>query len=415
IPEEMVPVQRIGRMTLNRNPDNYFAETEQVAFHVAHVVPGIDFTNDPLMQGRLFSYTDTQLKRLGSPNFHEIPINRPLEGLLHNNQRDGHMRQMINKGRISYQPNSIGGGCPFQAGRMDSGFVSHAEKIDAHKIRARSQSFFDHFSQATLFYNSQSEPERKHLGDAISFELSMVQVPAVRERVLGLLTQVDRRLVEHVAEKLGLPVPSGPMRPMNHSVPADADQKKFEPISKPLSLKSSAALSMANQPADTIKSRKIAIMIANGVDDKALKTVKSALEAAGAVTQLIAPTLGAVKGNSGAMWKPDQSFLNAASVLFDALFIPGGAASANTLAREANAIHFVNETYRHCKAISADREGAEFLMRTQVGVALQAGKESDAKKLAKAGLIICGTAQDFVEAIAKHRFWNYEAQRLVPA
>src|ERR1700754_916754 len=154
VPEELVPVMRIGKMTLNRNVDNFFAETEQVAFHPGHLVPGIDFTNDPLLQGRLFSYTDTQLSRLGSPNFHEIPINRSVN-TIHNNQRDGHMRQQINKLRTSYHPNSLGGGCPYQAKASEGGFSSYEERIDARKVRARSQSFFDHFSQATLFYNSQ--------------------------------------------------------------------------------------------------------------------------------------------------------------------------------------------------------------------------------------------------------------------
>jgi catalase len=159
IPEELVPVQRIGKMTLNRNPDNFFAETEQVAFHVGHVVPGIDFTNDPLLQGRLFSYTDTQLLRLGGPNFHEIPINRPVVPV-HNNQRDGHMRQTINRGKTSYGPNGIAGNEPNQAKASEGGFVSYNERIDAKKIRARSRSFFDHFSQARLFLIARAIPKR---------------------------------------------------------------------------------------------------------------------------------------------------------------------------------------------------------------------------------------------------------------
>src|SRR5687767_3069371 len=203
IPEELVPVRRIGKLTLNRNPDNFFAETEQVAFHPGHLVPGIDFTNDPLLQGRLFSYTDTQLIRLGGPNFHEIPINRPVAPI-HNNQRDGYMRQTINRGRVSYEPNSLGGGCPFQAGVAMGGFVSHAEKVDSRKIRARSESFFDHFSQATLFFNSQSEPEKGHIIRALRFELGKVETPAIRERMLFLLAEVDKGLANSVAEGLGL-------------------------------------------------------------------------------------------------------------------------------------------------------------------------------------------------------------------
>ena len=231
IPEEVVPVTRIGKMTLNRNPDNFFAETEQVAFHPGHLVSGIDFSNDPLLQGRLFSYTDTQLIRLGGPNFHEIPINRPIAPV-HNNQRDGHMRQTINQGRVSYQPNSIGGGCPMQAKADMGGFVSFAEKIDAPKVRARSEKFFDHFSQAALFWNSQSPPEKAHIVQALRFELGKVEVPAIRERMVGLLTQIDKTLAGLVAQGLGLTVPSKLDDPMNLSVPADGNVKQFQP--KPL-------------------------------------------------------------------------------------------------------------------------------------------------------------------------------------
>jgi catalase len=221
IPEEIVPVHRIGKMTLNRNPDNFFAETEQVAFHTGNIVPGIDFTNDPLLQGRLFSYLDTQLIRLGGPNFHEIPINRPIAPL-HNNQRDGYMRQTVNRGQTSYEPNSLRGGCPFQAGADMSGFTSYAERIDAQKIRARSASFFDHFSQATLFFNSQTEPEQNHIVNALRFELGKVETPHIRERMLFLLAQVDKTLANRVAEGLGANVPAKLDKPMNMSFPADA-------------------------------------------------------------------------------------------------------------------------------------------------------------------------------------------------
>jgi catalase len=168
VPEELVPVERVGRLVLDRNPDNFFAETEQVAFHPGHLVPGIEFTDDPLLQGRLFSYTDTQLSRLGGPNFHEIPINRPVAEM-HNNQRDGHMRQSINVGRVVYHPNTLGGGCPMQAGGAAGGFVSHPEAIDGQKVRERGEKFFDHFSQATLFWNSQSDPEKQHIVQALRF------------------------------------------------------------------------------------------------------------------------------------------------------------------------------------------------------------------------------------------------------
>src|SRR5687768_9975893 len=207
VPEEVVPVELVGRLTLDRNPDNFFAETEQVAFHIGNVVPGIDVTNDPLLQARLFSYLDTQLTRLGGPNFHEIPINRPIVPV-HNHQRDGFMRQTVNRGNTSYEPNSLRGGCPFQAGADMGGFTSYAERIDSQKIRARSASFFDHFSQATLFFNSQTEPEKGHIIRALRFELGKVETISIRERMLGLLAQVDKNLAQQVAEGLGLSVPS---------------------------------------------------------------------------------------------------------------------------------------------------------------------------------------------------------------
>ena len=237
-----------------------------MAFHIGNVVPGIDFTNDPLLQGRLFSYTDTQLIRLGGPNFHEIPINRPVVPV-HNNQRDGFMRQQINKGRTSYHPNSLGGGCPFQAKMMEGGFTSFTERIDARKVRERSQSFFDHFSQAKLFFNSQSDAEKNHIVDAFSFELGKVETVAIRERMLGILSKVDKGLAAEVAYNLGLHVPKPPEQPMNKSIPADGEPSKFQPVHVESSLLKSEALSMANTPKDSINTRMIAILAADGVDE----------------------------------------------------------------------------------------------------------------------------------------------------
>ena len=318
IPEEIVPVQRIGKMVLNRNPDNFFAETEQVAFHPGHLVPGIEFTNDPLLQGRLFSYTDTQLSRLGSPNFHEIPINRSINPI-HNNQRDGHMRQQINKDKTSYHPNSLGGGCPFQAKFTEGGFTSYAEKIDASKVRGRSQSFFDHFSQAALFYNSQSDVEKNHLTNALRFELSKVNAVAVRQRMVGLLSQVDQTLAKNVADALGLPVPKKPEQPINQSIPADGNPAKFQPKFVDQGIKSSPALSMANTVKNTIKSRKIAILASNGVDAFALNQMKKALTDAGAMAEIIAPKLGEITAAKGNAVHVDKSLMTVASVLYDAV------------------------------------------------------------------------------------------------
>ena len=403
IPEEIIPVQRIGKMTLNRNPDNFFAETEQVAFHPGHLVPGIDFTNDPLLQGRLFSYTDTQLSRLGSPNFHEIPINRPIVPVM-NNQRDGHMRQTINSDKTSYQPNTISNGCPFQAKAADGGFTSFTERIDAKKIRERSRSFFDHFSQATLFFNSQAEYEKNHIIDALTFELGKLESNVIRERMLGILTQVDKTLAAKVADGLGMSIPKQPMYPINHSVPADGIQKNYEPIKMKQSIKKSDALSMANTIKNTIKTRCIAILAGNGVDENSLTAMKNALEAEGAKTKIVAPKLGTIKGAAGKEIKVDMSFLNTASVLFDAVYIPSGAKSATALINEPDAIHFVNEAYKHCKAIAANGDGINLLKQSYA-----------ANKPADAGLIIDKSAKDFIRAIAQHRFWEREKSRKVPA
>jgi catalase len=415
IPEELVPVKRIGKLTLNRNPDNFFAETEQVAFHVGHVVPGIDFTNDPLLQGRLFSYTDTQLIRLGGPNFHEIPINRAVVPV-HNNQRDGHMRQQINKDRTSYNPNSLGSGCPFQAGRMQGGFTSHTEKIDAVKIRARSKSFFDHFSQATLFFNSQSGPEKEHIIKALSFELGKVEKKEIRERMLGILAHVDTGLAAAVAVNLGLHVPlTGEI--INHSIPADGDPLDFQPVKTIPHTENSPALSMATTVKDTIKTRKIAVLVADGVDAASLITVQDALLDNGAVVHIIAPVQGTVIAEDDTIVPVNHSLLTAASVLYDAVYVPGGINSVATLENEPDAIHFLNEAYKHCKAIAADDMARQVLGATYFAKKLPGTDDKLAAQ--QEGIIISSEpvslAKNFIKAIAAHRFWEREPGRKVPA
>ncbi len=412
IPEEIVPVQIIGKMTLNRNPDNFFAETEQVAFHPGHVVSGIDFSNDPLLQGRLFSYTDTQLSRLGSPNFHEIPINRPIAPV-HNNQRDGHMRQTINADKSSYHPNTTGGGCPFQAKAAEGGFVSYHERIDAQKIRARSQSFFDHFSQATLFFNSQSMPEKNHIINAFRFELGKLETPAIRERVVGMLTRVDKTLAEKVAEGLGMPVPK-PAENLNQNIPADGDPAQFQPFDVHPELKISKALSMAGTAKNSIKTRQVAILAADGVDSDSLNAMKQALEAAGAKTKIVSPHLGFIAAVNGKQIKVDQSLLTSASVLFDAVYVADGAKSAALLQGEPDAVHFVNEAYKHCKAIAAHGAGAKLIERSAVGGKLH-GEGNSGEKITEAGVIIDGSPDEFIKAIAQHRFWERENPGKVPA
>ena len=413
IPEEIVPVQIIGKMVLNRNPDNFFAETEQVAFHPGHIVSGIDFSNDPLLQGRLFSYTDTQLSRLGSPNFHEIPINRPIAPV-HNNQRDGHMRQTINTGQSSYHPNKLGNGCPFQAKASEGGFVAYNERIDARKIRARSPSFFDHFSQATLFFNSQSEVEKNHIVDALKFELGKLETESIRLRIVYMLTQVDESLAERVAKGLGIEVPPAPELPLNQSIPADGDPEKFQPTPVISSLKMSKALSMAGTVKDNIKTRQIAILATDGVDKVSLLTMKQALEDAGAQTKIIAPHLGFITPNNGNPIKVDQSFLTAASVLFDAVYVPDGLQSSAALTQEQDAIHFINEAYKHCKAIAADGAGVKLIDATAAGAKIHSAGKADKNSLAL-GVVQNGEASEFISAIAQHRFWEREKSGKVPA
>ncbi|HEV8051673.1 MAG TPA: catalase, partial [Parachlamydiaceae bacterium] len=405
VPEELVPVLPIGKLTLNRNPDNFFAETEQVAFHPGHLVSGIDFTNDPLLQGRLFSYTDTQLSRLGSPNFHEIPINRPIAPV-HNNQRDGHMRQTINTGKVAYQPNTMAGGCPYQAKMAEGGFASYAERIDAKKIRGRSPSFFDHFSQATLFYNSQSNAEKNHLAKALSFELSKVEIESIKSKMLDLLNHIDKTLATRVSEAIGVSVPKKSDSLLNQSFGADADPKKCQPIKAKQAIEKSEALSMANTLKNSIMTRQVAFLTADGSDEKSVENMKAALTAEGAIVTIIAPKLGSFKGKSGGVIKVDQSFLTAASVLFDAVYLPGGASGVKLLLAEIDALNFVEEAYRHCKPIALDCEALELFESTYSGKKLT-GKGLE-KESAALGIVINKSPKDFVKAIAQHRFWIRE-------
>ena len=421
IPEEIVPVQRIGRLTLNRNPENFFAETEQVAFHIGNIVPGIDFTNDPLLQGRLFSYLDTQLLRLGGPNFHEIPINRPVAPL-HNNQRDGFMRQTINRGQTSYDPNSLRGGCPFQAGMDMSGFASYAERIDAQKIRQRSASFFDHFSQATLFYRSQSEPEQNHIVRALRFELGKVETPPIRERMLYLLAQVDTDLANRVAAGLGLTVPKKLDKPLNMSVPADGDPRKFQPKRSTAEIEPSPALRMIDNPNFTLKSiktRKIAFLVADGFNDAAVAEMKMSLMKAGALAMTVAPRLGVLTGAGGDALNADFSLLTGSSVLFDAVYVPDGEASVTALLAEPETLNFLNEAYKHCKTIAASGAGVELLAKA--GLPVSASEEnsengSPMKVSMDPGVIVGSNgdmkslAENFILGIARHRHWERELQ-----
>ncbi|CEL26802.1 MULTISPECIES: catalase HPII [Pseudomonas] len=391
IPEEIVPITPLGKMTLNRNPDNFFAETEQVAFCPGHIVPGIDFSNDPLLQGRLFSYTDTQISRLGGPNFHELPINRPVAPF-HNGQRDAQHRTTIDKGRASYEPNSIDGGWPKETppAAQDGGFESYPERIDAAKIRQRSQSFSDHFSQATLFFNSMSEHEKEHIIAAYSFELGKVEREFIRAREVNeILANIDLELAKRVAENLGLPAPT--------KGTVEARKTSFD---------HSPALSQANLLPENIKTRKVAILAANGVDGAAIDAMKKALAAEGAHAKLLGPTSAPVKTADGKSLPVDASMEGMPSVIFDAVFVPGGAASIKALSGDGVALHYVLEAYKHLKAIALHGEAKQLLdvLKLEADAGLLEGKDVGA------------LTKPFFAAIGQHRVWAREPKaKAVPA
>jgi len=404
VPEELVPVTPVGTLVLNRNPDNFFAEVEQSAFHIGHIVPGIDFTNDPLLQGRLFSYTDTQLIRLGGPNFHEIPINRPIAPV-HNNQRDGFMRQTINRGQTSYDPNTLGSGDPRQASVAKAGFASFPERIAASKVRARSKSFTDHFSQAAMFFHSQTEVEQRHIVNALRFELGKVDSKLVRERVLFMLSQIDGGLAKDVAQGLGMEVPTKLDQPLNGNVGADGDVAAMQPpkfTGKPFD---SPTLSMIKRTPPGMQTAKVAALVADGFEDGALETVKQAVTNAGGKLKVIAPHGGTVKSANGKEVPVDFALNTVASVLFDAVYVGGGKKSTDALAELPDAVEFVEDAYRHCKAIAAKGTGMDFLNGTKAkssmarhDAAIVVGDESSAGKV----------AQDFVKAVSQYRNWERE-------
>ncbi len=337
IPEELIPVTPVGRMVLNRNPDNFFAETEQVAFCTAHVVPGIDFSNDPLLAGRIHSYVDTQISRLGGANFHEIPINAPVAPV-NNNQRDGMHRQAIARGRVAYEPNSLGGGCPFQAG--SKGFVSFPEPIQEDKLRGKPEKFADHYTQAKLFYNSQTDWEKAHIEGGFRFELSKLTVPAIRERMVASLRNVDEDLAARVAEGLGLDLPDPLPRVLANPTRAEVTE--------------SPALSLTALPGEAgVATRKVAILIADGVEGAALKDLHAKLTNAGAVPRFVGVRLGSVATSDGGKIEADASVENSPPVLFDGLVLPDGAAGVNALASDGHTMEFVKDQFRHSKTILA--------------------------------------------------------------
>lgn len=342
IPEELVPLKTIGRMVLNRWPDNFFAETEQVAYCPANIVPGIDFSNDPLLQGRLFSYLDTQLSRLGSPNFHQIPINAP-KCPFGNLQRDGHMQMMPQQGRVSYEPNSLSQYNP----REDpaSGFRSARVNESGDKGRIRAESFADHYSQARQFYLSLTGYEQAHLASALVFELSKVEHLHVRQAMVAHLRNIEEELAKRVAAGLGLE--TLPNAPQAAAPVQDLDL--------------SPAVQTIGKMKDTLEGRVIGILIADGSDGAVIDKIRQAVIDAKATVKIVAPKVGGAKLADGSILEADGQLAGMPSVLFDAVAVILSDAGADMLSKEAAAIDFVRDAFGHLKAIAVDKGGQALL------------------------------------------------------
>ena len=379
IPEEDVPVEIVGRMTLNRNVDNFFAETEQVAFLPSNIIPGIDFSNDPLLQGRLFSYLDTQKSRLGTTNFHQIPINAP-KCPFHNFQRDGMMQTLVPTGRANYEPNSLaeagenGGPRPSPATGFRT-FATNDERNDpTQKLRVRTELFADHFSQARMFYLSQTENEQAHIASALVFELSKVTLDHVRVRVVGQLRNIDEDLAKRVAAGLAIDLPS-----------------KEKAARAPVDLKPSDALSIQKNADDTMEGRKVAILFAEGSDKAAIDALKATIEKAGGTAFLVAPKVGGIKVKGGTL-KADGQLAGSPSVLFDAVASILTEDQAKTLSKQGTAVQWYMDAFGHCKTIAHD-EATQILLD-------KAGVEKDSGVVALDGFAKVGT----------RRHWAREAK-----
>ena len=390
IPEELVPITALGKMVLNRNPDNFFAETEQVAFCAAHVVPGIDFSNDPLLAGRIHSYMDTQISRLGGPNFHEIPINAALSPV-HNNQRDGIHRQAIHRGRVAYEPNSLAGGCPFQTGA--AGFVPFPEAVKGDEVRGKPEKFAEHFNQARLFYASQTRTEQLHIQAAYRFELSKVQVPAIRLRVVSMLRNVSQELAQAVAAGLGI-IDLPPVMPpvLAHAPVAEIEK--------------SSTLSLFARPGSVgVQTRRVAIWVADGVDGKQAKSIFTSLRAQGANPRMVGPRIGAFLSADGLEIEAVASLETEPSVLFDGLVCPSGnSVFINTFTRDERAVEFIKDQYRHCKTIMLVGKSAAVL--GNLGLSESKSDQTGITVAAKLGT---NELTQFTKALALHRHFNRES------
>lgn len=383
IPEEIVPVRPVGRMTLDRNPDNFFAETEQVAFCPANVVPGIDFTNDPLLQGRLHSYLDTQLSRLGGPNFHQIPVNAP-RCPMRNFQRDGLRQMTVPKGRVAYEPSSLDAGFPRE--NPAAGFKSFPangapETLDAEKTRRRKETFADHYSQARMFFNSLSGTEQRHVISAFSFELSKVESKQVRCRMLGHLHIIEQALADGVEAALGM----------------QGQAQFITPAIEPKNLRLSPAVSIFAQAKETLEGRKVGVLVTDGFDSALLHELKSAVEAERGLLVVIAPKVGGVINQAGNLLVADFALSAAPSIFFDAVALLTSDEGAKVLAREAAGVDWVRDAFGHLKVIAHTSSAAPLIEKA--GVSADAGTVQTDDKT---------SVRYFVAQAKKGRMWERE-------
>ncbi|CAH6635994.1 catalase HPII [Pseudocitrobacter vendiensis] len=384
IPEELVPVQLVGKMVLNRNPDNFFAENEQAAFHPGHIVPGLDFSNDPLLQGRLFSYTDTQISRLGGPNFHEIPINRPTCPY-HNFQRDGMHRQDIDTNPANYEPNSINDNWPRETppGPKRGGFESYQERVDGHKVRERSPSFGEYYAQPRLFWNSQTPIEQQHIIDAFSFELSKVAREWIRERVVDQLACVDIRLAQSVADNLGMTLSD---EQQNRRPPADVNGLDKDPT-----------LSLYAIPSGDVKGRVVAVLLNQKTASADVLTLLKGLKAQGVHAKLLYSRMGEVTADDGSKLPIAGTFAGSPSLTVDAVVVPGG--DLSDLLKSGDAQYYLLEAYKHLKPILLAGDARQFKGLLNVDSQGEEGMvEGDA--------ITKSTVDDLLGLVAAHRVWS---------
>jgi catalase len=382
IPEEEIPLRPIGRLVLDRCVDNFFAETEQVAFCTANIVPGIDFSDDPLLQGRNFSYLDTQLKRLGSPNFTHIPINAP-KCPFHHFQQDGHMAMVNPKGRVNYEPNSYQEGpreCPV------TGFHSFPAEESGKKVRERSESFADHYSQARLFYISQTDIEQRHIAEALIFELSKVENEKIRMRVLSHLPHIDAQLAERVAKGLGVQDNINPFK-------AAAATKK--------DLKPSKFLSIIANSKNTFAGRKMGILVTNGVEDQVIDSLKNKLTSEKAHFEFVAPTVGGIVTKNGIKVPASQKILGGPSILYDAVAILTSSSETEKLLKNPAARQFIADAFIHCKFIGYLSAAKPLFEKAGILSELDEGCFE---------LTDSGSIEKFITACRSLRYWPREKQ-----